>query len=51
MPDEATRERLRGLLDYADYQLLRGNFDAAREALTDAEQIDAALTNEEDFEW
>jgi hypothetical protein len=51
MADETILERIRGFIDYADYQLLRGNVDAAKEALANAERLDLMHAYEEELEW
>lgn len=37
------RDRLRAFLDFADIHLERGNLDAAREALAEAERLDEEI--------
>lgn len=49
--DPSFRERVRGFLDFADVHLLRGNVDAAREALDDAERLLLQVPDEEFVEW
>jgi hypothetical protein len=54
MISKEIRERLRGFLVYADLQLMRGNVDAAREAIEDARALVRACsdsTDEDDLEW
>jgi hypothetical protein len=51
-PDDNVGDRLRAFLDYADLALERGRIEAAREALADAERLDAWLSDgETEIAW